>query len=318
LTPTDLKAAADAAVECLAIESGDTVLVVFNDDQAAVAEALADAARPLAREVTMRDLGRLSRHGEEPPVEIAAAMAAATVVLAPTAWSLTNTQARLEATRRGVRIATLPTITEKTFARAVNVDYGELKRTGDAIAARLTSASLARILSGDAEITLSLESRAGLNDAGDLRTSGSMGNLPAGEAFIAPVETAADGSIIFDGSFAGYGRLRSPTRVVVEGGRAIAADEDAGRWLLETLDAGGPDGRLIAELGIGTNPAARVTGNVLEDEKVMGTAHVAFGGNVGLGGMTTANVHIDGILLAPTVELDGEPVLANGRLLVDD
>jgi len=87
LTPPRLKAAAEAAVECLAIDSGDTVLIVFNDDRAGVAEALASAAGARAGEVTMRDLGRLSRHGEEPPVEVAAAMAAATVVLAPTAWT---------------------------------------------------------------------------------------------------------------------------------------------------------------------------------------------------------------------------------------
>jgi leucyl aminopeptidase (aminopeptidase T) len=314
LIAPNLIAAAEAAVECLAIAAEDRVLIVFNEEQATVAQALGRAAEPRAKEVVMQDLGRLSRHGEEPPLEIAVAMAAATVVLAPTNWSLTNTKARIDATRRGVRIATLPTITEDAFARAIPVDYEELKRVGDAVAERLTAASRARILSDHAEITINLDGRTGLNDAGDLRTPGSMGNLPAGEAFIPPVETAADGVIVFDGSLAGYGELPTPTRVIVESGRAVEADGEAGRWLLETLDAGGPGGRLIAELGIGTNPAATVTGNVLEDEKVRGTAHVAFGANVGMGGTTVAGVHIDGILLRPTVELDGELVLADGRL----
>ena len=87
-------------------------------------------------------------------------------------------------------------------------------------------------------------------------------------------------------------------------GRAVSADGDAGRWLLKTLDAGGDSGRLLAELGIGTNPAATLSGSILEDEKVVGTAHLAFGTNVSFGGTNASAVHIDGMLLEPTVELD--------------
>src|SRR5439155_6773156 len=100
-----------------------------------------------------------------------------------------------------------------------------------------------------------------------------IGNLPAGEAFISPLETFGDGVVVFDGSLAGFGVLNEPVRVSVSGGRAVDADGEAGEWLLRTLDAGGEHGRSLAELGIGTNPAAILTGNVLEDEKVTGTAH---------------------------------------------
>jgi hypothetical protein len=82
LIAPNLIAAAEAAVECLAIAAEDRVLIVFNEEQATVAQALGRAAEPRAKEVVMQDLGRLSRHGEEPPLEIAVAMAAATVVLA--------------------------------------------------------------------------------------------------------------------------------------------------------------------------------------------------------------------------------------------
>ena len=119
-----------------------------------------------------------------------------------------------------------------------------------------------------------------------------------------------------DGSLAGYGLLPSPVRITVKDGRAVDADTDAGRWLLELLDSGGEHGRSLAELGIGTNPVATLTGNVLEDEKVVGTAHIAFGTSAGLGGVNVAGVHIDGVLLRATVEVDGEPVLDEGRLLV--
>lgn len=90
----------------------------------------------------------------------------------------------------------------------------------------------------------------------------------------------------------------------------------AGPSLLETLDASGQHGRSLTELGIGTNPAATLTGNVLEDDEVIGTLHLAFGTRAGIGGLDVAGVHIDGIVLHPTVELDAERVLDDGRLRV--
>jgi leucyl aminopeptidase (aminopeptidase T) len=90
----------------------------------------------------------------------------------------------------------------------------------------------------------------------------------------------------------------------------------AGPSLLETLDASGEHGRSLAELAIGTNPAATLIGNMLEDENVIDTMHLAFGTSAGLGGVNVAGVHINGIVLHPSVELDGERVLDDGRLRV--
>jgi leucyl aminopeptidase (aminopeptidase T) len=148
-----------------------------------------------------------------------------------------------------------------------------------------------------------------------LQPRAAWGNLPAGEAFVAPVETLGGGTIVFDGALAGYGPLREPLRVTLSGGRAVNADGEAARWLLDTLDAGGPTGRLIAEVGIGTNPRARLTGNILEDEKAVGTAHLAFGTSASFGGANVATVHVDGVLLRPTVELDDRLLIRDGELL---
>jgi leucyl aminopeptidase (aminopeptidase T) len=316
-TEANLLASAEAAVGCLGVGPADHVLVVYNDEQRVIAESLAAAAKSRARAVTLLAFPTLSRHGEEPPAEVAEAMLDADVVFAPTSRSLSQTQARIAATRRGVRIATLPTITEEIFARAVAVDYAELRHKSEWLAGRLTAASAARITSAaGTDIVLSLDGRAGLSDDGHLQEKGMFGNLPAGEGYIAPLETVGDGTIVFDGSLGGYGLLTAPIRVTVERGRAVDADTDAGEWLLETLDAGGEHGRSIAELGIGTNPAATLTGNVLEDEKVIGTIHLAFGTSAGMGGVNLAGVHIDGMVLRPTVELDGDRVLDDGRLLI--
>jgi leucyl aminopeptidase (aminopeptidase T) len=115
-------------------------------------------------------------------------------------------------------------------------------------------------------------------------------------------------------SLAGYGLLWEPVAVSVVGGHAVDADGEAARWLLNTLDAGGPNGRVLAELGIGTNAQAQVTGFILEDEKALRTAHLAFGTSSSFGGANDATVHVDGIVHRPTVELDGRPLMVDGEL----
>ena len=75
----------------------------------------------------------------------------------------------------------------------------------------------------------------------------------------------------------------------------------------------GEPGRNLAELGVGTNDRATLTGNVLEDEKILGTVHVAFGASAGIGGTVSVPIHLDVVVLDASLEVDGEPVLEQGR-----
>ena len=305
--------AADAALRCLAVTAADDVLVLCNEEQRVVAGSIAAAAEGSARSVRVLVYPTLTRHGEEPLADVAEAMREATVIFAATAFSLSHTQARLDATRGGARIATLPGINEALFERALPVDYDELRRVGERIAAELSAASKCRVTSpAGTDVLLELEGRTAVVDDGDLKAEGAFGNLPAGEAFIAPIERVAEGIVVFDGSLAGVGVLHEPVRVRLADGCAVEADGPVGKWLLDTLDAGGSKGRQLAELGIGTNPAATLSGSILEDEKVIGTAHLAFGSNVSFGGVNVASVHIDGVLLEPTIQVDGRPLSRAG------
>jgi leucyl aminopeptidase (aminopeptidase T) len=85
---------------------------------------------------------------------------------------------------------------------------------------------------------------------------------------------------------------------------------------MDLLTAHGADGTNVAELGIGTNEKAKLTGNILEDEKILGTCHVAFGASAAIGGRIQVPVHLDCVVLKPTVALDGEPIVRDGELLV--
>jgi len=318
--PLSLQAPAAAAVDRLGVGADDDVLVLFNEPQREVAEAIAAACRGRARSVRDLVFPTSERPTAEPPPFVSEAMAAATAVFAATASGISHTQARLAATRRGVRIATLTRITKDVFTGgALLADYNQLKRSVDALAARLTAASECRITSpAGTDVRLTLTGRKAVCDAGDLDHDGAFGNLPAGEAYIAPIETTGRGVIVFDGSLAGHGLLRKPLRITLEEGRIVAADGEAAQWLLAALDSGGSSGRTIAELGSAPTHKPRLTGTILEDEKAAGTAHLAFGMNASFGGANVADIHIDGLIRTPTIELDGRLLLSDGVVESND
>jgi leucyl aminopeptidase (aminopeptidase T) len=295
----------------------DRFLLVCNptgDEHCDLAASVIEAARIRAARIDVCEYPAGSRDGEEPPDGVAHALGNATAAALLTRFSISHTQARLQATRGGARIASLPGISAEVFARTIPTDYRQLREDGESLAEKLTVSRSCRVTgSGGTDVRLSLRGRTAICDDGDLRAPGAFGNLPAGEAYIAPVENDASGRIVFDGSLSEWGLLEQPLTVVLEHGRAVSAHGGAAaRWLLETLDAGGPNGRVLAELGIGTNPRATVSGFVLEDEKASETAHFAFGTNTGMGGENQANVHIDALVLRPTIELDGTTIIDNG------
>jgi leucyl aminopeptidase (aminopeptidase T) len=121
---------------------------------------------------------------------------------------------------------------------------------------------------------------------------------------------------VVDGSLAGIGLAAEPVELVVEGGHLTSARGGQGMAFMELLTEHGDDGTNVAELGIGTNEKAILTGEVLEDEKILGSAHVAFGASAGIGGTVQVPVHLDCIVTKPTVELDGEAIVRDAELLV--
>jgi leucyl aminopeptidase (aminopeptidase T) len=164
---------------------------------------------------------------------------------------------------------------------------------------------------------LPVEGRKAHASSGIFRERGQSGNLPTGEAYLAPLEGESNGVVVVDGAMAGIGLLREPVRIEVENGYAtgITGGEEA-RRLIELLEPHGRDARNVAEFGIGTNDRAILTGNILEDEKVLGTIHIAFGDNKSMGGNVRVPSHLDGMVNRPTVWFDDRMIMNSGRLQV--
>jgi leucyl aminopeptidase (aminopeptidase T) len=314
----DLDRAVRAVVrDCLGVSEGEEVLVVCNPATHHLGERLRAEAGEAGADATLAVMAERSSHAGEPPGPVAAAMAAADVVMAPTVQSLSHTSARRAASAQGARVGTLPGVTEEMLARVMSADMGGLRRKGRAVADILTSGSEVHITSVlGTDLRLGIEGRDAIPDAGELTEAGAFGNLPCGEGFIAPMEGTTEGTMVVDGSIAGIGRVSEPVTLTIDGGHLTGATGTEGNRLVDLLSAHGEDGTNVAELGIGTNEKAELTGEILEDEKILGTAHVAFGANASMGGKVQVPVHLDAVLLEPDVTVDGEPVLRAGELLV--
>lgn len=300
---------------CMAVKAGEELLVVTDDSRTDIGQAIYEAAKELGCEAVLLTMEEREVSGQEPPRIVAEAMKSADVVICPTAQSLTHTNAKIEAVKAGTRIATMPGITPEMFSKgAITADYGRVEKLTEKMTALLTEASAAVIEKDGCILTIDLTGRSGVPSSGVYRHPGEGGNLPSGEAYIAPLENGSNGEMIIDGSMVGIGKLSTPLHVTVKDGK-LRSIEGTGSERLSVLLENEANATL-GELGIGTNEAAILSGVILEDEKVYGTVHIAFGTNTSFGGVNKAECHMDGIILKPTLYLDGKKVIDKGEYLV--
>jgi leucyl aminopeptidase (aminopeptidase T) len=237
-------------------------------------------------------------------------MSGVDVALLVTATSLSWTNARKAATDGGTRVGSTPRLDESILLRTLTIDYEIVRERANRLCDRLDRAAEVRVTTAaGSDVTFSIEGRIAHGRKGGIyREPGQWGNLPCGEAFVAPVEGSGRGVYVVDASHGGVGRLAEPIRVLVADGRATRIEGgDEARRLRALLESTGEAAAFnLAEFGIGCNHAARVCGVTLEDEKVLGTCHLALGRNDLFGGTVRASVHLDGVVGRPRVLLDGE------------
>ncbi|MEW5981371.1 MAG: aminopeptidase [Acidobacteriota bacterium] len=316
---SELQSAALIAVrDCMGVRPGERVLVVTDAPLRAIGYACHEAARHLGNEVMLIEMPPRQTNGEEPPAEVAWLMTQVDVVLCPTSKSLTHTDSRRAASAKGVRIATLPNVTEEVMVRCMNADYQAIAERTYRLCDLMRATKVVRVTApAGTDITMPIEGREPHASSGIFREKGQSGNLPTGEAYLAPLEGLSNGVVVVDGSMASVGMVDEPIRIVVNDGYAadITGGASAHR-LVELLAPHGKDGRTVAEFGIGTNDKAILTGVILEDEKVMGTIHIAFGDNKSMGGSVRVASHLDGLVKQPTVWFDDRKIMEGGLLMV--
>lgn len=305
--------------DCMGVKKKEKVLVITDENKREIGYSLYLNALEVTGNALLVEMKSREYNGEEPPEELAELMLKYDVVLCPTTKSLTHTNARRRASEAGVRIATFPGITKEVMIRGLNADYQKISKLSLRLKKVFEKTKIVRVVSpAGTDITMDITGRTAYASKGLFHKKGESGNLPTGETFVAPLEGKSEGVFVVDGSMAGVGMLKNEKIIIsVEKGYATDIRGGAGaKKLVQILDKHGRKARNVAEFGIGTNDKAKLSGILLEDEKVLGTIHIALGDNKSMGGIVGVASHLDGLIKKPSLYFDGSLIMDKGKLLI--
>ena len=250
------------------------------------------------------------------------------VILAPTKYSLTHTRAVRQAVKDGARVATMPGITPEMFTHGgMSADFNEVKRRISSLGPYLRRRRIINVKSEQGtDLTFEVNWRDWkLDDNGICNRPKMLTNLPAGKAFIMPREGTMNGTIIID-DHGTLTLLEEQLELQVEDG--VVVDVKGGQIAANIRQEFGEIARklrskdrenvwTVAEFGFGMNSQARMGGNVLEDEKRLGTCYFSIGDNTALGGSSAVGIHIPGVLKSASVWLDDTQILKDGEFILE-
>ena len=301
--------------QCLDVQDDEKVLVLNDSNDEELMEALLDvlADRDITHELINYE--EPESHGAEPPELVAKQMKAADVVIAPTMRSLTHTDARKEATKNGARVATLPTVSKEIWNSSLRADYDKVAEITEKAYDLLKETDEVRVTTpSGTDLSFEVEIDTYHADKGIIDEPGEYGNLPAGEPNGYPANI--NGTLVLDH----FQFSPGAHKVEIKDGEVVALENKEGENSseLEKAFEEHPCSKKIAEFGFGTNPEATLMGNTLQDEKVLGTIHIAFGDNCsyvseGDERRNPCEIHWDSICEKPTVWFDDRKVLDDGE-----
>ena len=298
--------------KCLKVKKNESVLIITDKKRKEIGTSIFLAAKKIAKEVKLVEIPIPKVSGIEPPKEVAKEMLGYNVILAPTTQSITHTAATKDAVKNNARVATLPGINNRIMNESMLADYDKVEKFTLKILKKVKNSKAVRITSSSGtNLSFSVKHRKWLTDTGKIKT---FGNLPAGEVFVPPLEGTTNGKIVID-SFRDDEDVYAPegTKIVVKNGEAVeVSDKDSKiAKLFKEIE----HGTNLAEFGIGTNYKAKIIGNILQDEKALGTCHIAFGSNFSMGGKIKAGMHLDLIIKNPTITINGKIIMKSGKLI---
>ena len=307
---------------CAKVKKDEKVLIVTDYQKTEIAETLAIAANERGAETVVTIMTSREIDGSEPPSHVAAAMKNADVIFTPLSRSITHSNAVKEAIESGVRGIMLSAfVPEQLIQGGVYGDFEKIEPFCIKVAKLLETANTAHLITDNGtDIKMNLTNRLGNHHTGLAHNKGDFTTVPNIEASISPVEGSAEGVIVADASIPYYdiGVLESPVKYKVKEGKIIEITGGRQAESISKIMAGVNNEAVynIAQLAFGLNPECTMKGVMLDDEGVLGTAHIGIGTSTLLGGEIKAPGHYDAIMWAPTLYLDDEKVLDKGVWLI--
>jgi leucyl aminopeptidase (aminopeptidase T) len=233
--------------------------------------------------------------------------------------SITHVEAIRQARKQGTRVLVCSGLDERMMTGAVNADYAKLSELTDKFVKLFDTADQIRVTCPNGtDVTFSIKGRQTMAVDGICNQPGQWNFAPAGTTATAPLEGTTNGTIVFDGSLAPFGIVDQPVVLRVESGmiREISGGRTAQEFAALLASFQNENVYNIAEMGIGTNEKAQLCGKLIEDERILGAFHFGIGKSLNIGGSVDAPFHTDGIILKPTVWVDGQVVVEGGNILL--
>lgn len=305
--------------ESVKLKEGEQVCIVTDTDTMDIGEVFASSVTAFGAEPILLTINPRKTHGVEPPDIVAKAMKAADVILQPITYAITHTNATKYALEAGSRLLVMRGITKELMLYgAVGADYYEIDRVSELVRQKMSEGNNVKLTTpSGTDLTLSMEGREALMLTGLVKGPGTFAAMPDGEAAIAPVEGTTEGTLVIDNTMDSLGLLDKPMTLTIENGQVTRIEGGkSAEQLRNLIEESDENATNIAEFAIGTNPNARLIGNMAEDKKAIGSVHIAIGDSHVIGGTVESNIHLDGLVLSPTVHIDDECVIDNGKLLV--
>jgi leucyl aminopeptidase (aminopeptidase T) len=322
-----IRGAVNALSAVLTLNPGENVLIITDEDKKAIGEAFSHGAKELGGKPEMYQLEEKLRPLKNIPQGLI--FSDYSVVLNIFSAFAEETPFRVQLTtqemKSGAKVGHAPGITESMMIDgAMNANFKEIAKKAFALMDAFANAAKVNITTPTGtDITMDILAREFETDV--IIAEGSIGNLPAGEIWCAPVENSGNGIIVVDGSIGDIGPPPKPLKIEVRDGKIVAMECDDQTLIdrVRELTAVDEEASIIGELGIGLNPNAKLTGVMLEDEKAGGTAHIAFGNNIEMpGGQNNSMTHRDFLFYKPTFKVtftDGSEriIIKDGELVIE-
>lgn len=302
----------------LGVKAGERFAVIVDTrTDREIPDALAAAARELGAHPNVVTIEALPRSGAEPPPDAALAMRTADVVLCAASTSLYHTAAKAISQRAGVRgDFNAPYRADAWRNGAMTADFFAIRKQAEFLAALWRGTREVRVTSpAGTDLRATVTGREPVAwRTGICLAPGEVSALPGGEVSLPPLEGTADGVVVWERVASDLGALDEPVRIEVREGRAVDIQGGASATRLREIVATVRDADNIGEIGIGLNKAARIADEITEAKKSYGTVHVALGDSAnGYGGTVECDVHLDGLVIAPTIAFDGREVVIAGH-----
>ncbi len=304
--------------DSLKFKNTESALILIDEPNRELGHLFLKAALRVSKNSVLVEMDILKRDNKEPPKVIKNLMCQADANIILTSISLNHTRTIQNVCQYGARVISLAGLTPAIIKRSLNTDFDFIFEKSNRLADLLSIGKTIKVTSpAGTELSIPINRKTSVADTGIVDEPGIFAMLPAGEASIAPESDKAEGVVIIDGSLGPLGLINDPIELKIKNGciTKIIGNKEAA-ILRKALKPFGKEARKLGEFGIGTNPKAEITGESLEDEKALGTVHVAIGDHLFEGGSVGNNCHIDAILKNPNMQIDGRPIILNGQLLI--